>query len=85
MDRRRFYRVLSHRRCTYGVLIHNYLDHLLRNILIIILDVHMNMARYVLCCKKHDLQHKTLAMADCDYSRVVISKRTCGTETHFSY
>lgn len=27
---------------------------------------------------KPDLQHKTLAMADCDYSKVVIAKRTCG-------
>lgn len=41
-------------------------------------NAHMIIARYVLCCMKPDLQHKTLAMADCDYSRVVIAKRTCG-------
>ena len=34
---------------------------------------------------KPDLQHKTLAMADCDYSKVVITKRTCGAVTHFAY
>ena len=31
------------------------------------------------------MQHKTLAMADCDYSKVVITKRTCGAVTHFTY
>lgn len=48
-------------------------------------NAHMIIARYVLCCMKLDLQHKTLAMTDCDYSKVVIPKRTCGAETHFSY
>lgn len=38
-------------------------------------NAHMIIARYVLCCMKPDLQHKTLAMADCDYSKVVITKR----------
>ena len=41
-------------------------------------NAHMIIARYVLCCMKPDLQHKTLAMAGCDYSRVVIAKRTSG-------
>lgn len=48
-------------------------------------NAHMIIARYVLCCMKPDLQHKTLAMADCDYSKVVIAKRICGAETHFTY
>lgn len=41
-------------------------------------NAHMIIARYVLCCMKPDLQHKTIAMTGCDYSKVVIAKRTCG-------
>ena len=37
------------------------------------LDVHMNIARYVLRSTKLDLLHKTLACDGCDYSKVVIS------------
>ena len=43
------------------------------------LDVHMNIARYVLRSTKLDLLHKTLACDGCDYSKVVIlHKETCG-------
>ena len=37
------------------------------------LDVHMNIARYVLRSTKLDLLHKTLACDGCNYSKVVIS------------